>query len=67
MRLSPPITEWHRWFAWRPVRVNPTKQMVWLEWVERKAHYWKHSPNYAYTEYRLNQQQAPDTAQKDEK
>lgn len=35
---------WHRWFAWRPVRV-PTKgrmsgqSIVWLEWVEQKGTY----------------------------
>jgi hypothetical protein len=30
--------EWHRWFAWRPVRISPT-EICWLEWVERKCTY----------------------------
>jgi hypothetical protein len=25
---------WHRWFAWRPVRL-PDNTCVWWEWVER--------------------------------
>ena len=37
-------TEWHRWFAWKPVRIPETKydsvrvpkMCVWLEVVERK-------------------------------
>lgn len=29
------INEWHRWFAWRPVRVGP-HDCRWLEVVERK-------------------------------
>ena len=27
--------EWHKWFAWYPVEVEPTKS-VWLGFVERK-------------------------------
>lgn len=29
---------WHRWFAWRPVRVG-SHDCRWLEWVERKSRY----------------------------
>ena len=29
-------TKWHRWFAWRPVRVSETT-CVWLGWVYRKG------------------------------
>lgn len=31
--------EWHRWFAWRPVRVGEG-DCRWLEAVERKGTYW---------------------------
>jgi hypothetical protein len=27
--------QWHRWFAWRPVRVA-TRDCRWLEYIERK-------------------------------
>jgi hypothetical protein len=30
--------EWHRWFAWYPVRIG--NQRVWLETVERKGRWW---------------------------
>lgn len=30
--------QWHRWFAWRPVRVGP-RDCRWLEYVERKGDY----------------------------
>lgn len=26
---------WHRWFAWRPVRVE-NNDLLWLQWVEKK-------------------------------
>ena len=32
-------TNWHRWFAWRPVEFtygSETGRVAWLEWVERK-------------------------------
>jgi len=38
--------EWHKWWAWHPVRLNGTT--VWLEGIERKRHdghiatYWTH-------------------------
>lgn len=28
--------EWHRWFAWRPVRLDDTRTWVWLETIERR-------------------------------
>jgi len=35
-----PLATWHRWFAWRPVRIRPGDGtrgcVVWLEPVERK-------------------------------
>lgn len=35
-------SEWHRWFAWRPVPLyqrpyREPRQWVWLEWVERRV------------------------------
>jgi hypothetical protein len=30
--------EWHRWFAWRPIRVAEN-DCRWLEYVERKGKY----------------------------
>ena len=30
--------QWHRWFAWRPVRVGP-RDCRWLEMVERRVMY----------------------------
>jgi hypothetical protein len=30
------LTQWHRWYAWFPVRVG--EQRVWLEWIERKLY-----------------------------
>ncbi len=35
--------EWHRWFAWHPVRVD-TRECRWLEVVERKSKYVIHWP-----------------------
>lgn len=29
---------WHRWFAWYPVRTSPTK-VRWLSWIERRLDY----------------------------
>lgn len=29
------LSNWHRFFAWYPVRINP-HQCAWLEFVERK-------------------------------
>jgi hypothetical protein len=30
--------EWHRWFAWRPVRIGPN-ECIWLETLDRKGTY----------------------------
>lgn len=30
------LSDWHRWFAWHPVRVGPS-DCRWLEYVERKG------------------------------
>lgn len=27
--------KWHRWFAWRPVRLD-ARRVAWMCWVERK-------------------------------
>jgi hypothetical protein len=29
------LSKWHKWFAWRPVRIND-EHMVWLEFVFRR-------------------------------
>lgn len=35
MRWGSPRFTWHRWFAWRPVRLQHGGGWVWLESVER--------------------------------
>ena len=34
------LTDWHRWFAWRPVHVEGIG-CVWLEWIERRGDFWQ--------------------------
>lgn len=37
-----PSADWHRWFAWRPVRVwwrDSGDAVVWLETIERRRFY----------------------------
>lgn len=34
------MSNWHRWFAWRPVQVGEN-DCRWLEYVERKGAYWE--------------------------
>lgn len=29
------LREWHRWFAWYPVKIAPDRR-AWLIWVERR-------------------------------
>lgn len=41
--------KWHRWFAWRPVRVAP-HDCRWLEYVERKIMITRYGVE---TEYRV--------------
>lgn len=36
---------WHRWFAWRPVRVA-SHDCRWLEWVERRFVHWETPEGY---------------------
>jgi hypothetical protein len=35
--------QWHRWFAWRPVRLRSGNgrfgPVVWLEWIERRLEF----------------------------
>jgi hypothetical protein len=35
------LQQWHRWFAWRPVRIG-SRDCRWLEWVERKGTYFEY-------------------------
>ena len=28
---------WHRWWAWHPVRLGDTHECVWLGWVQRRG------------------------------
>jgi len=38
-------SEWHRWFAWHPVRIGEENGhwiKAWLEWVGRKGYYRNH-------------------------
>ena len=32
------LEKWHRWFAWRPVRLG-SRDCRWLEYIERKGNY----------------------------
>jgi hypothetical protein len=32
------ITEWHDWYAWRPVWLDEERTWVWLERIERKLY-----------------------------
>lgn len=43
--------QWQRWFAWRPVRFDSCTY-VWLEWVERRAHFSIRDHELLYWEYR---------------
>lgn len=36
-KLSPTLCNWHKWFAWFPVRVGHM-DCRWLEYVERKGY-----------------------------
>lgn len=46
VKPSKDLTEWHRWFAWHPVRAD--SQIVWLEWVQRRVYYWADGWQYEY-------------------
>lgn len=45
------LSEWHDWFAWRPVRVG-SRDCRWLEVVERRAASfgWENEPYWHYRE-----------------
>jgi hypothetical protein len=46
------LTDWHRWFAWYPVRVGP-RDCRWLEAVERRITYGRTlRGSWPVTEYR---------------
>lgn len=53
-RREAALREWHPWFALRPVRIGD--ECVWLETIERRAHYveggW-HEAGYWRFEFRL--------------
>lgn len=43
--------DWHRWFAWHPVRID--SRWHWLEWIERKGTVWEVTSTWGYDwEYR---------------
>jgi len=44
------FSEWNKWFAWRPVRIDGTDTIVWLEYVERKGSLTYYSIRYEYKE-----------------
>jgi hypothetical protein len=50
---------WHRWFAWRPVRVDQ-KNVAWLEFVERHIWYYTNLKGIFEVEYRLPPPRGPD-------
>ena len=33
------IHQWHRWYAWRPVRLTHSKRWVWMRRIYRRACY----------------------------
>lgn len=33
------MSEWHPWFAWRPVRLTATTRYVWFRRIERRLEY----------------------------
>lgn len=35
--------QWHKWFAWYPVRL-PSKKFVWWELIDRKGYYFVGNP-----------------------
>jgi len=44
---------WHRWFAWRPVRVA-SHDCRWLEYVERRGYYYGDFWSYEYRALETN-------------
>ncbi|WP_247300312.1 hypothetical protein [Bradyrhizobium sp. 179] len=43
--------QWHRWFAWRPVRIAAGDRR-WLEFVERRRQCGKYFVEWEYWDYR---------------
>lgn len=54
------LKQWHRWFAWRPVKVND-HDCRWLEWVERRGDYY---PGYADNDWEWEHRPAPERYKK---
>lgn len=44
VKVVPDLTQWHDWYAWRPVRIHAGKSRmyvwVWRVTIERKLKYW---------------------------
>lgn len=45
-RIKTSHTEWHRWFAWHPVKIE--HEYVWLEVVHRKGQQVPYGWDYEY-------------------
>lgn len=44
--------DWHKWFAWFPVRISD-QENAWLEYVERRIEYYDgYDGTYSFVEYR---------------
>ena len=54
VKTRPPLSEWHRWWAWHPVKISDNNKAankwVWLEAVERKL---IHTYGDCYMVYRI--------------
>ena len=47
------LGEWRRWFAWHPVTIRTTGDVVWWEYVERQTEFVSgYDGTYAFTYYR---------------
>lgn len=44
------ITRWHHVFAWLPTQIG--NEIVWLQWIERKANGWDPTIGLYGVEYR---------------
>ncbi len=49
------LTNWHRWFAWRPVKLND-ERWCWLESIERRIKEYGSIYITACSEYRVKPQ-----------
>jgi hypothetical protein len=50
--------DWHRWFAWRPVRVS-ADYVVWLAYVERARPRYYGEWIYRFTDAQLSRVRSP--------